>query len=253
MELRATKPRMMRFGRITARVTAAGFLLIWPGAEAAHAQALDGAAIVRHIDTTTQTRYETIAGYTVREHYSVFRGADQTHPAAEMTVETTYKKGAGKNYSVVSESGSAVIRRFGLRPLLDDEKTINTPGMVEKSWLVSANYDMRLKSGDTRMVDGHTCVGVSISPRRKAPNLIEGTLWVDVKDGSVVEVEGFPSKSPSIFAGRTHMERHYQIMSGFGMATHARAESDGGLLGRTVVTIDYQDYKIDLRPSAATN
>jgi hypothetical protein len=33
------------------------------------------------------------------------------------------------------------------------------------------------------------------------------------------------------------------------MATHARAVSNSFLLGETIVTIDYQDYKMQLRPA----
>ena len=38
-------------------------------------------------------------------------------------------------------------------------------------------------------------------------------------------------------------------VNGFGMATQARAISDSFILGRTTVTIDYRDYKIQLRPA----
>jgi hypothetical protein len=40
--------------------------------------------------------------------------------------------------------------------------------------------------------------------------------------------------------------RQYVNVNGFGMATHARAISDSFLLGRTVITIDYRDYQIQL-------
>lgn len=242
---------MMRFGGVGRVLAGAGvFVLMWVGSDAGRAQERNGAEIIRRIDDATLTRHEAILGYTVREHYSVFRGADQAHPAAEMTVETTYKKDAGKNYSVVSQSGSAIIRRFGLLPLLDQEKAINTPGTVEKSWFTSANYEMQLKPGMAREIDGRNCIAVSMSPKRKAPNMIEGTLWVDAKDDSLVEMDGIASKAPSMFAGRTQMMRQYRNMNGFAMATHARAESDSGWLGKTVVTIEYQDYKIDLRQAA---
>ena len=219
------------------------------GVEAAPAQERDEASVIHHIDAAARERYENVLGYTVREHYAVFRGDDQTHPAAEMTVATTYKKGAGKSYSIVSQSGSSVIRRFGLQPLLDGEKNINQPGNVEKSWFTSANYEMRLKPGAARNVDGRDCIAVSLKPKHKAPNMIEGTLWVEAKDDSEVEVEGIASQRPSVFAGRTQMMRQYRNMNGFAMATHARAESNG-FFGRTVVTIDYSDYKIDVRPGA---
>jgi hypothetical protein len=79
--------------------------------------------------------------------------------------------------------------------------------------------------------------------------MIDGTLWVDAKDDSIVEVEGIASKSPSIFAGTTHMIRRYTNMSGFAMATHARAESNSPFFGRTVVTIDYSDYHTQIAPA----
>lgn len=241
----------MPLGRLTGTpAVAAVYFLGWLGIGLAPAQELDGAAIVHRIDAANQARYENVLGFTDREHYAVFRGADQTHPAAEMTVTTDYRKGVGKSYTIVSESGSHIIQRFGLQPLLDQEKSINEPGKVEHSWFTSTNYEMQLKPGVTRKLDGRDCVAVAINPKRKAPNTIEGTLWVDPKDGSIVQVEGVASQRPSVFAGRTRMMRQYRNMSGFAMATHARAESDSFLVGLTVVTIDYEDYRIELRPAA---
>lgn len=228
---------------------AAVLLLAWLGPKASPAQQPDEPSIIRHIDADAHSRYDNVLGFTVREHYAVFRGADQAHPAAEMTVATTYKKGTGKSYSILSQSGSSIIRKFGLIPLLDQEKKINQPGNVEKSWFTSANYEMHLKPGVTRTVEGRDCVAVAINPRHKAPNMIEGRLWVDRNDDSVAEVEGVASQRPSVFAGRTQMMRQYRNMSGFAMATHARAESNSGFFGKTVVTIDYQDYKIDVAPA----
>jgi hypothetical protein len=79
--------------------------------------------------------------------------------------------------------------------------------------------------------------------------MIEGTLWVDAKDGSIVRLEGTTSQNPSIFTGPAHVMRQYVNVNGFGMATQARAMSDSFLLGRTTVTIDYRDYQIQLRPA----
>jgi hypothetical protein len=44
------------------------------------------------------------------------------------------------------------------------------------------------------------------------------------------------------------MMRQYEQIDGFPMATHARAESNSMLFGRTVVTIDYSDYHLQLAP-----
>jgi hypothetical protein len=45
------------------------------------------------------------------------------------------------------------------------------------------------------------------------------------------------------------MTRQYAIVAGFAQATHASAVSNSFLFGKTVVTIDYRDYQVQLRPA----
>jgi hypothetical protein len=206
----------------------------------------DPASVVQAIDRAVMFRVNHIAGYTVTEHYAVFRGKDETHPVAEMTVRTTFRKESGKSYQVLATGGSAVIRRLGLDPLLESEKTINLPANVARSWITSANYEMVVSNGSA-MLDNRPCFVLAIHPKRKATNLIEGRLWVDAKDSTIVRLEGTATKAPSVFAGSTHMMRQYAPIDGFAMATHARAESNTFLYGRTVITIDYTGYQIERR------
>ncbi len=228
-------------------VNAAIFSLMSLAAAATPVQSLNSAAVIQGIDAAVQARVENVLGFTDTEHYAVYRGANETHPAAQMTVRDAYQKGKGKTYTVLSESGSSIIERFGLRPLLDNETEINLPSQVANSWFTSANYHMQLKPG-AQQVNGRTCYALSIKPRRVAPNMIDGTLWVDAKDYSIVRVQGVASRKPSIFAGTTHMMRDYENIDGYSMATHARAESGSVFVGRTVVVIQYYDYHLQLRP-----
>jgi hypothetical protein len=152
----------------------------------------------------------------------------------------------GKSYTILSQSGSSMIQRFGLKPLLDNEKNVNLPGNVEKSWFVSANYEMRLKPGAAQ-INGRSCYVFAIAAKRAAPNTINGSLWVDARDGSIVRIDGIATASASTFSGPAHMIRQYTNIDGFAMATHARAESRGALVGRTVITIDYSDYRIQTK------
>jgi hypothetical protein len=238
-------PRL-RTGLLAGPVFLAGCL----GAFAAQGQQLDSNAVIQRVDAAVKARVDNIAGYTATEHYAVYRNNDETHPVAEMTVKTTYRQESGKSYAILSQSGSEMIRRLVLGGILDNEKHINQPGIREGAWLVSANYEMRLKPGGTQNLDGRDCILLTATPRRKAPYLIEGTLWVDAKDGSIVQLQGTMSKSSSIFTGPTQVMRQYANVSGFSQATHARAEADSFLFGRTVVKIDYTDYQVQLRPVA---
>ncbi len=227
-------------------VSAAIFSLLSLAVAATPVQSPDSAAVIQGVDAAVQARVDHVLGFTDTERYEVYRGADETHPAAQMTVRDTFRKGRGKTYTVLSESGPTVIEHLGLQPLLDNETEVNLPSQIAKSWFTSANYTMQLKPG-TQQVNGRTCYALSIEPRRKAPNMIEGTLWVDAGNYSIIRVQGIASKKPSVFAGTTHMMRDYEDIDGYSMATHARAESDSFFFGRTVVVIRYYDYHLELR------
>ena len=97
-------------------------------------------------------------------------------------------------------------------------------------------------------MNGRDCLVLTLIPKRKAPYLIEGSLWVDSKDGSIVQVQGTASKSFSMFTGRTQFMRQYADMGGSSQATHVRAVSNSLMFGETIVKVDYQDYHIQLRP-----
>jgi hypothetical protein len=165
-----------------------------------------------------------------------------------MTVKTTYNHDTGKSYRILSQSGSSLVRNLVLGTILDNEKRISQPGIREGSWITSANYEMTLKPGGSQPLAGRDCLVLALTPKRKAPYLIEGTLWVDAQTGSIVQVQGTGSKSSSIFTGPTQVVRQYEDVGGFSEATHLRAVSDSVMFGQTVVKVDYQDYQIQLSP-----
>jgi len=231
---------------------AVGFLAIFSGrlgTIALSAQQLDPESIIQHVDASVQARIDNVADYTVTEHYAVFRNHDDVHPVAEMTVRTVYRKGQGKSYTTLSESGSAFIRSQVLGSVLDNEKRLSQPGNVETALIDSANYAMELKSNEPQQLNGRDCLVLSLTPKRSSPYLFKGTLWVDAKDYSILQLEGMATKSPFFLTGAAQVSRQYASVSGFPMATHASAVSNSALLGQTIVKIDYRDYQVDLRPA----
>ena len=78
--------------------------------------------------------------------------------------------------------------------------------------------------------------------------VLQGPSSVTFGRGSTGGVVNQATKTPSVFAGETHMMRQYAYVDGFSMATHARAESTTFLYGKTVVTIDYIGYQLELKP-----
>jgi hypothetical protein len=217
------------------------------GAATVPAQQLDTASVIQRVDAAVKARFENVTGYTVTEHYAVYRNTDETHPAAEMTVKTVYQKDTGKSYTPIAQSGSSILRSQVLGTMLEHEKRINQPGIREGAWITSANYEMKLKSGEKQTLGGRECVVLTLTPRRKEPYLFEGTLWVDAKDFSIVQIQGTAASSPSFLTGPAQVFREYAKVSGFAQATHAKAVSTSSLFGRTVVKVDYQGYQVQLR------
>jgi hypothetical protein len=161
-----------------------------------------------------------------------------------MVVKTTYQKDVGKNYTITSESGSEILRKV-LESVLDNERHMTRPANRVTAVITPANYEMAVKGMET--VDGRNCVALSLKPRRVSQYLLNGTVWVDAQDGSIVQLQGVTAKSPSVFTGASQVFRQYATIEGFPMATHARAVSTSWLAGETIIKIDYTDYQVQLR------
>jgi hypothetical protein len=209
-------------------------------------QPLDISTIVHGVDASVKNRIDHLAAYTVTEHYAVFRGKDETHPAAEMLVKTTYRKQQGKSYQIISQSGSTFWRNEVLATLLNNEKHMSLPGNVESALIDSANYEMTLDTTAREQLNGRDCLVLDINPRRTSQFLFKGKVWVDARDYSIVLLKGRASKSAFFLASAAEVTRQYEEVSGLPMATHAQATSVSSLLGQTVVKIDYTNYHVDL-------
>jgi hypothetical protein len=77
----------------------------------AQAQQPDTASIIRKVDEAVKARIDHFAGYTVTEHYAVYRSNDEVHPAAEMTVKTTYEQNSER---VTPSSRIRALRSCGI-------------------------------------------------------------------------------------------------------------------------------------------
>jgi len=227
---------------------AAAALFSFFGSTMLPAQQFDTASVVHQVDAAVKARIDNLAAYTVTEHYAVYKGDDEIPPIAEMTVTTTYKKESGKSFVIVSQTGSSIVRNLVLHTILENEQRLNQPGIREGAWITSANYEMQLKPGGTQQLDGRDCLVLALTPKRKESYLIEGNLWVDAKDGSIVQLQGTASKSSSLVTGPTQLMRQYVSIGGYPEASHLRAVSNSFMFGKTIVKIDYQNYDIQLRP-----
>lgn len=209
------------------------------------AQEIDNATVVHGIDGSVFHRDNNLLGYTVTEHYTVFRSGEKAIPAAEMTVKTTFTRDVGKSYQIESESGSELLRKEVLARVLEDEKTMNEPANRAQELITLANYRMTVQGRE--VADGRNCFVVAIEPRRTAPYLFKGKIWVDAENKDIVRLEGVASKGTSMVTGPAQVVRRYAEIAGFPMATYASATVSSWLLGPTRVEIEYSGYAVRQR------
>jgi len=215
-------------------------------AEASFDPEPSSAEIIQGIDNAVRNREKVVAGYTVKDHYAIYRNGGAT-PAAEMTVQTVYTKGVGKSFTTLSESGSGLLRSTVIEKIIAGEKEMSTADVRDSVLVNSTNYEMTPDLTRTQL-NGKDCYLVALKARRKSPHLFNGKAWVDASDFSVLRLEGTPSQSPSFFAGDSTMARDYSKFDGIPMAVRAEAHSHNFLLGDTTLKIESTDYQIQRNP-----
>jgi len=209
-------------------------------------QTPDLSTVIRGVDSSVKDRIDRLAAYTVTEHYAVFRGKNETKPAAEMMVRTNYRKEVGKSYEILSQSGSSLWRNEVLKTLLENEQKMSQPGNVETALINSANYEIKLDKHPIETLNGRQCLVLNITPRRVSQYLFKGMLWVDASDFAIIQLKGTAAKSAFFLANAADVTRQYAKIEKLPMATHAEAVSGSALLGQTVVKVDYSGYQLQL-------
>ena len=196
--------------------------------------------LVRRIDEAELSREAHLVGYMVAEHYTI-RNSHFSRPA-EAVVRTNYKRGQGKAYTVLSRTGSSLLANSVLDRLLREESQMSRGVARQGAIITSANYDMQLVAREP--LDGTMCDVVELTPKRKSPYLLKGRMWLDAADTTLVKIEGKPPTSASLFEGRPQISREYRKIDGFALAVHSHAVSTNLFLGKSIVDIEYRDYRL---------
>lgn len=184
---------------------------------------------LRHVDSTRQ--------YTL--HYTGFPSALN----AQMEVKASYTAPGTKEFAVVSESGSSLIRKRVLHKLLESEQEAASDAANRDAVLLStANYSFSLlgcEPGDRRPL-----YVMRVEPLRETKFLYRGTIWIDSQDFAVTRIEAEPAKSPSFWTTRSQIHHQYQKIGEFYLPLLNKTVTDVRLGGKAILTIQYLDYKL---------
>ena len=211
------------------------------GQNAAQATAnLTAAEIIQQVQRHNQVRLDELRQYKTLRHYAVeYKGFSHTVDA-KMDVEVSYDAATGKNFRIVSRTGSNLLCDKVLKRAVDSEKEASQD--KASTALNETNYSFTLLGTDT--VDGRPAYTLHEEPLTEGKFLSRGKIWIDAKDFAVVKMETEPAKNPSFWISRTSISSSSVKTDGFWLPGKTRSETKVRIGGTAVLTIDYGTYQV---------
>lgn len=186
------------------------------------------------------------AGYTATRHYV----AVNKKRRAEMLVNVSCDSNGAKQFTILSEEGSGSIRTHVFQKLLSEETEASRRGTRNSTRVTPANYDFQIVGQET-LKTGPAYV-LEISPRTKNKYLIDGKIWIDAQDYSIVRIEGKPASNPSFWVHDVQFVHTYEKVGQFWFAASTDTTSQVRIFGDSELTIENTDYKLNLPDEAIT-
>ena len=163
--------------------------------------------------------------------------------SAQMRVKASYTAPGTKEFTVISESGSSVVRRRVFHKLMESEQEASSSAASRDAVALStANYHFALLGCEA--AGAHPLYVMRVTPLRKTKFLYEGTIWIDSQDFAVTRIEAEPAKNPSFWTVRSQIHHQYQKIGEFYLPALNQTVTNVRLGGQAVLTIRYLDYKL---------
>jgi len=178
-------------------------------------------------------------GYTATRRYAAVN--KKRH--AEMVVRVSCDSSGAKQFTIVSEVGSGSIRKHVFHKLLSEETEASRRGTRASTRLIPDNYQFQMVGRET-LETGPAYV-LSVVPKTQNKYLIDGKIWVDATDYSIVRIEGQPAKNPSFWVRSVHFVHTYQKVDQFWFASSTHTTSEIRIFGESELTIDNSDYTLN--------
>jgi hypothetical protein len=197
--------------------------------------------VVERMVQMNEERSRDLQSYTATRSYHL-RYQGLFSASADLEVTLTYQWPDKKDFEIVSERGSELLRRRVLKPLLEAEKESLRAENRKQTSIRPENYEFRYVDYE-RTSQGSFYV-LEIKPRNKNKFLIRGRIWVDGEDFGIARIEGEPSINPSWWTKRNLIHASFEKVGNFWLPARNDTETHLRMLGRSWLTIDYGNYRL---------
>ena len=197
--------------------------------------------VITRVEAMNALRAEKLQGYSsVRTYRLEMRGLFPKE--AEMVVRADYRAPDTKQFTVLSEKGSASVRNRIFRRLLQEELNSMAPKSQRKTAISLENYSFQIvKHYKTASSEFYV---LQAEPKTSDKFLFAGRIWVDAGDFAVTKVDGQPAVNPSWWTKRTDFSRVYEHIGEFWLPQSNHSITKVRVFGTAILTITYRDYRI---------
>jgi hypothetical protein len=182
--------------------------------------------------------------YVVTRDYKLF-DKEAIVPTSEVIAELSFVPPYIKSYAIRNTHGASMGESIVRRMLEGQMAFAKDSGSTDIS---QGNYDFRFIREED--VNGHHCYLLELLPRRKAKNLLRGSIWVDANTYLIHRVEGEPAKSSSWWLRDVRIVLLFGYVGEMWIQTSSESTANVRIVGQCKMISQDVSYKID-RPSPA--
>ncbi len=139
--------------------------------------------------------------------------------------------------TVATSEGSNLIRSRVFDKILEAENETRAKKDKQQVDIIPANYNFSLLGAED--CNGRSCYRMGISPRRRDKYALDGEVWIDSEDYSIVRIHGAPAKRPSLWTLKTEIDRRYKKVEGIWLPERLDSSSNIMIAGHSVLSIEY--------------
>jgi outer membrane lipoprotein-sorting protein len=236
-----TRRRLFNFGLVVCLFLLATQVNISVAQETSVAAPLTTAQVVEKMVARNEQRAQALGSYrATRVYHLEYHGLSDK--SADLVAAITYQRPDKLKFSILSESGSALLNKRVLKRLMEAEVESMREENRRRTAIRPENYEFRLVAYEPTL--DHDFYVLEVTPRTNNEFQFRGRIWVEEKDFAVTRIEGEPAKNPSWWTKRNVIHVTYEKQGDFWLPVRNETVTQVRILGWSLLTIIYQDYQI---------
>lgn len=174
-----------------------------------------------------------------RSHRKFYARNARFKTDSTMYVQTVFRRPDQMESTVTRHEGSNLIRSRVFDKILEAEaETRATKRSKQQADIIPMNYNFALVG--TEQCADRGCFRLRISPKQRSKYALDGEVWIDSEDFSIVRIHGTPAKKPSMWTLKTEIDRRYKKVDGIWLPERLDSTSDILVAGHSTLSIEYQ-------------